>query len=69
MSNWISVKDHSPTPGERVIATDGIFVGEAYMDNKNIFHRHHGVRWHDALRRDVTHWQPMPERGKAKGAL
>lgn len=27
---WISVDDRHPQPGTRVLATDGVFVGEAY---------------------------------------
>ena len=27
---WISVDDRHPKPGTRVLATDGVFVGEAY---------------------------------------
>ena len=27
---WISVEERRPEPGKRVLATDGVFVGEAY---------------------------------------
>lgn len=31
-NEWVSVEERLPEPGERVIATDGAFVGEGYMD-------------------------------------
>ena len=31
-NEWVSVKNKKPELGERVLATDGAFVGEGYMD-------------------------------------
>lgn len=58
---WISVKDRLPMPGERVLATDGVFVGEAYKTSANTWRRYDGVAMRDCLGSVVSHWMPMPE--------
>jgi hypothetical protein len=61
MADWISEKDRLPEPGERVLATSGKFVGEAYIDQERHWHRHYGFTWMTAFGRPVTHWCKMPE--------
>lgn len=59
---WISVKEKKPEPGERVLATDGIFAGEAYRTSANSWYRHTGFPWRDGVTgRTVAYWMPMPE--------
>ena len=61
---WISVKDayRRAPAGQRVIATDGVFVGEAYRTSADSWRRYDDYRlWHDATGRTVTHWMPLPE--------
>lgn len=60
-NEWVSVEDAVPDPGERVLATDGTFVGEAYRTSANIWYRHTGFPWRDCLQSIVTHWMPLPE--------
>ena len=36
---WISVDDRHPKPGTRVLATDGVFVGEAYRTSADTWRR------------------------------
>lgn len=58
----ISVKEKKPEPGERVLATDGIFAGEAYRTSANSWYRHTGFPWRDGVTgRTVAYWMPMPE--------
>ena len=58
---WVSVEDAAPDPGERVLATDGIFVGEAYRSSANSWFRHTGFPWRDGVTgRTVRFWMPMP---------
>ena len=61
---WISVKDadRRAPAGQRVIATDGVFVGEAYRTSADSWRRYDDYRlWHDATGRTVTQWMPLPE--------
>ena len=37
---WISVEERSPEPGKRVLATDGVFVGEAYRTSADTWRRY-----------------------------
>ena len=60
-NEWVSVEDTVPDPGVRVLATDGIFVGEAYRSSANSWFRHTGFPWRDGVTgRTVRFWTPMP---------
>ena len=63
-NEWVSVEDTVPDPGERVLATDGTFVGEAYRTSANSWYRHTGFPWRDCLQSIVTHWMPLPKSPK-----
>lgn len=39
-NGWFSVKKALPDPGERVIVTDGVFVGEAYLGKNGTWKRY-----------------------------
>lgn len=61
-NEWVSVEDAVPDPGARVLATDGIFVGEAYRTSADSWHRHTGFPWRDGVTgRTVKDWIPLPE--------
>ena len=61
-NEWVSVEDTVPDPGERVLATDGIFVGEAYRTSTDSWHRHTGFPWRDGVTgRTVKYWMLLPE--------
>ena len=60
-NEWLSVEDTVPDPGERVLATDGIFVGEAYRTSADSWHRHTGFPWRDGVTgRTVKYWMLLP---------
>ena len=59
-NEWISVDYAVPDPGDRVLATDGIFVGEAYRTSANSWYRHTGFPWRLACEKIVSHWMPLP---------
>lgn len=64
VAQWISVKDadRRAPAGQRVIATDGVFVGEAYRTSADSWRRYDDYRlWHDATGHTVTHWMPLPD--------
>lgn len=58
---WVSVDDRHPKPGTRVLATDGVFVGEAYRTSADTWRRYDGIAMRDCIGSVVTHWMPLPE--------
>lgn len=58
---WISVDDRHPKPGTRVLATDGVFVGEAYRTSADTWRRYDGIAMRGCIGSVVTHWMPLPE--------
>lgn len=58
---WISVEERRPEPGKRVLATDGVFVDEAYRTSADTWRRYDGIAMRDCLGSVVTHWLPLPE--------
>lgn len=56
---WISVAERLPAEGERVLASDGVFVGEAYLDSFGIWRRSYGVFWR-VIGGPITSWMPLP---------
>ena len=57
---WISVEERRPEPGKRVLATDGVFVGEEYRASADTWRRYDGIAMRDCLGSVVTHWMPLP---------
>ena len=62
---WISVEERRPEPGKRVLATDGVFVGEAYRTSADTWRRYDGIAMRDCLGSIVTHWIPLPKAPEA----
>lgn len=58
---WISGEERRPEPGKRVLATDGIFVGEAYRTSADTWRRYDGIAMRDCIGSVVTHRMPLPE--------
>lgn len=61
---WVSVEERRPEPGKRVLATDGVFVGEAYRTSADTWRRYDGTAMRDCLGSIVTHWMPLPSAPK-----
>ena len=58
---WIPVTERLPEPGERVLATDGGFVGELYVNILGQWQRYN-VNDHSLLMAlDILWWMPLPE--------
>lgn len=65
---WISVEDRLPSPGARVLITDGVFVGEGFLAGKAFFGRGEGtswkrysnIPWDKSMKTEITHWMPLP---------
>lgn len=60
LGKWISIDGTLPAPGTRVLATDGVFVGEAYRTSANTWRRYDGMDMRDCIGSVVTHWMPLP---------
>lgn len=66
-SQWVSVSERLPEPGERVLATDGGFVGEFYISNQGQWKRYN-VNHHELLMAlDILWWMPFPEPPSTEG--
>ena len=65
----ISVDDRHPKPGTRVLATDGVFVGEAYRTIADTWRRYDGIAMRDCIGSVVTNWMPLPEAPKFADVL
>ena len=57
---WISVEERRPEPGKRVLATDGVFVGEAIYALDGRWSGYGGGILRDCLGSVITHWMPLP---------
>ena len=64
---WISVEGRKPEPGKRVLATDGVFVGEAYRTSADTWRRYDGIAMRDCLGSIVTNWMPLQDAPDATG--
>ena len=63
---WIPVTERLPEPGERVLATDGGFVGEFYVNSRGQWQRYN-VNDHSLLMAlDILWWMPLPEPPKGE---
>lgn len=60
LGKWISIDGTLPAPGMRVLATDGVFVGEAHRTSANTWRRYDGMAMRDCIGSVVTHWMPLP---------
>ena len=60
LGKWISVDEKLPELGTRVIATDGVFVGEAIFARDSRWSGYGGGILRDCIGGVVTHWMPLP---------
>ena len=58
---WISVEDRLPPEGERVLATDGAFVGEMYINKRGKWQRYNVNDSALLMALDILWWMPLPE--------
>lgn len=54
---WRDAVNDPPQPGERVIATDGSFVGEYFLSDSGIWIRYDQCPYH----LKIIGWMPMPK--------
>lgn len=64
LGKWISIDGTLPAPGKRVLATDGVFVGEAILARDSRWSGYGGGILRDCIGSVVTYWMPLPEAPK-----
>ena len=60
LGKWISIDGTLPAPGTRVLATDGVFVGEAIFSRDSRWSGYGGGIPRDCIGSVITHWLPLP---------
>lgn len=63
-TKWINVKERLPKAGERVLATDGYFVGEFFLNRRGQWQLNNYL-FMAAF--DILHWMPLPEPPNEEG--
>lgn len=58
---WIPVEERLPKCGERVLATDGGFVGEFYINKRGQWKRYNVNDYSLLMALDILWWMPLPE--------
>ena len=58
---WIPCSERLPEAGKRVLATDGGFVGEMYINRRGQWQRHNVVNHESLMALDILFWMPLPE--------
>ena len=66
VQEWISVDDRLPEPGERVLATDGGFIGEFYINSQGQWQRYNVNNYSLLMALDILWWMPLPELQKGE---
>lgn len=59
-TEWVSVYDRLPEPGERVLATDCGFVGEFYINKRGKWQRYNVNCSELLMALDILYWMPLP---------
>lgn len=58
---WIPVTERLPKRGELVLATDGGFVSEFYINKRGQWQRYNVNDYSLLMALDILFWMPMPE--------
>lgn len=58
---WITCSERLPKLGERVLTTDGAFVGEMYINKRGQWQRYNVVNHETLMALDILYWMPLPE--------
>lgn len=66
-SRWVPCSERLPNPGERVLTTDGAFVGEMYINKRGQWQRYNVANHETLMALDILAWMPLPEPPKEGG--
>lgn len=60
-SRWIPCSKALPNTRERVLATDGVFVGEMCINKRGQWERYNVTNYETLMSLDILAWMPLPE--------
>lgn len=63
---WVPVEERLPETGKRVLATDGGFVGEFYVNSRGQWQRYNVNDLSLMMALDILWWMPLPEPPKGE---
>lgn len=58
---WIPCRKTLPNTRERVLATDGVFVGEMCINKRGQWQRYNIANYEILMSLDILAWMPLPE--------
>lgn len=58
---WIPCSKALPNTRERVLATDGVFVGEMCINKRGQWQRYNIANYETLMSLDILAWMPLPE--------
>lgn len=67
VKRWIPCGKALPNTRERVLATDGVFVGEMCINKRGQWERYNVTNYETLMSLDILAWMPLPEPPKMDG--
>lgn len=67
VNRWIPCRKALPNTRERVLATDGVFVGEMCINKRGQWQRYNIANYETLMSLDILAWMPLPEPPKMEG--
>ena len=61
VKRWIPCSKALPNTRERVLATDGVFVGEMCINKRGQWERYNITNYETLMSLDILAWMPLPE--------
>ena len=61
VKRWIPCGKALPNTRERVLATDGVFVGEMCINKRGQWERYNVTNYETLMSLDILAWMPLPE--------
>ena len=61
VKRWIPCREALPNTRERVLATDGVFVGEMCINKRGQWERYNVTNYETLMSLDILAWMPLPE--------
>lgn len=67
VKRWIPCSKALPNTRERVLATDGVFVGEMCINKRGQWERYNVTNYETLMSLDILAWMPLPEPPEMEG--